>query len=348
MTLTWVEPQSNAAWRERLLATPGQPSMFQTPEFAQVKAMMGWTPRYADIDGFPVTVHERRAPGFGKVWYLPKGPGVATLEQLEPLLPPLREAAHREGVFLVKLEPEIVESPETLAGLDRLGLRASGRIQTNKNTVFVDVTGTPDDLMARFPSKTRNTIRRGIKQGVVAEAAPLAESTYERMWTLWMEVVQDQGITPRGHDYQVAMWRTFCDAGLGRVFLAQHEGRDVAGAFVTVVGHVACYRDGASVRERPVRGGSHALQWAAMQWAQSQGATTYDMAGTPHSTKVDDRDDPYFGIGEFKRSFAKEVTDFVGTYDLVVRPRRYALWQRIGHRVTAKVVSRGRSGATFY
>lgn len=348
MTLTWVEPQSDAAWRERLLAAPGQPSMFQTPEFAQVKSMMGWRPRYADIDGLAVTVHERRAPGLGKVWYLPKGPGVATVEQLAPLVPQLRETARREGVFLAKLEPELLEAPETLAALDALGLVRAGRMQTNASTVFVDVTGTPDELMARLPSKTRNTIRRGLKQGVEVETAPLEESSYARMWDLWMEVVRDQGVNPRDRDYQFAMWRTFCEADLGRIFLATHEGRDVAGAFVTVVGHVACYRDGASVRERPVRGGSHALQWEAMQWAQRQGATTYDMAGTPHSTKVEDRDDPFFGIGEFKRSFSKEVTDFVGAYDLVVHPRRYAVWERIGHRVTAKVVSRGRAGATFY
>ena len=97
-----------------------------------------------------------------------------------------------------------------------------------------------------------------------------------------------------------------------------------------------------------MRGASHALQWEAMQWAQSVGATTYDLAGTPHSTRVDDKDDPFYGIGEFKRSFHKEVTDFVGAWDLVIRPRRYAVWQRIGHRVTAKVLSRGRAGASFY
>ena len=47
-------------------------------------------------------------------------------------------------------------------------------------------------LTSTLPSKTRNTIRRGLKQGVVAEAAPLEESTYERMWALWMEVVQEE------------------------------------------------------------------------------------------------------------------------------------------------------------
>lgn len=347
MTLRWETPTSAAGWDARVLAAPGQPSMFQTHEFAQVKTLAGWTPRYAVVDDLAMTVHVRRAPGFGAVWYLPKGPSVATVEQLGAVLPALADAARRDGAFLLKVEPELLETPENHAGLEALGLVRAGRIQTNVSTVFVDVSGTPEELMARFPSKTRNTIRRGLKQGVEVEHAPAQESTYERMQALWMEVVADQGITARDRDYQFAKWRTFCEAGMGQIFIGTHEGRDVAAAFVTIVGHVASYHDGASVRQRPVRGAAQAVQWEAMQWAQARGATTYDMAGTPHSTKVDDQDDPYYGLGEFKRSFHKDVTDFVGSYDLPVRPRRYALWQRIGHRVVAKLLAR-RRGATFY
>lgn len=347
MTLRWVEAPTAADWDARVLAAPGQASMFQTHEFGQLKALAGWQPRYAEVDGLAMTVHVRTAPGFGKVWYLPKGPSVATVEQLAAVLPDLTDAARRDGAFLLKVEPELRETPENLAALERLGLVRAGRIQTNVSTVFVDVSGTPEELMARFPSKTRNTIRRGIKQGVEVEVAPAQESTYERMHALWMEVAADQGITVREREYQFAKWRTFCEAGKGQIFFGRHEGRDVAAAFVTVVGDVASYHDGASVRQRPVRGASQVVQWEAMQWAQAQGAVLYDMAGTPHSTKVDDPEDPYHGLGEFKRSFHKEVTDFVGSYDVPVRPRRYALWERIGHRVVAKLLAR-RRGATFY
>lgn len=322
--------------------------MFQTHELAAVKELVGWRPRYVVVDDIPVTVHARTAPGFGKVWYAPKGPAVATVEQLGEVLPQLAQAARADGAFLLKIEPELLETPDNLAALEAMGLIRAGRIQTNRSTVLVDISGTPDELMARFPSKTRNTIRRGLKEGVVVETAPSTEESYERMWRLFDQVVQDQDIPTRGRDYQVAMWRTFCESGLGQLFFATHEGHDVAGAFVTVVGDVACYKDGASVRDRPVRGASQALQWEAMQWAQARGATVYDMCGTPHSTKVDDKDDPYYGLGTFKRSFTKaEVTDYVGALDLPLRPRRYALWSKAGHRVVAKLLER-RKGASFY
>ncbi|MDO5739208.1 MAG: peptidoglycan bridge formation glycyltransferase FemA/FemB family protein [Ornithinimicrobium sp.] len=348
MTLRWESPSSAHAWNAQLLTAPGRPSMFSTYEFAQVKKQSGWTPRYAVVDDIPVTVLSRRAPGFGAVWYVPKGPCVASVEQLAPLLPQLGAAAHRDGAFLLKIEPELLETPHNLQALAELGLIRNGRVQTNASTVLVDVSGTPEDLMARIPSKTRNMFRRATRDDVIVESGEVAtEETYERLWRLWMEVVADQGITARDHAYQVGMWRIFCDAGLGRIFLATHQGRDVAGAFVTVVGQSACYKDGASVRDRQVRGASQLLQWETMCWAQEQGATSYDLCGAPHSTKVEDREDPFYGIGTFKRGFNKQVTDWVGALDLPLRPRRYAAWERVGHRVVAKVLAR-RRGASFY
>ncbi|HSP59906.1 MAG TPA: peptidoglycan bridge formation glycyltransferase FemA/FemB family protein [Ornithinimicrobium sp.] len=340
-------PSTAAEWDAQVVAAPGRPSMFQTHEFAQVKQGGGWRPRYLVVDGVAVTVHTRTAPGLGRVWYAPKGPSVASTEQLEPLLRQLADAARADGAFLLKVEPELRETPENLTALAGMGLVRAGRVQTNASTVLVDIAGGPEDLMATYPSKTRNMVRRALRDGVEVERVAGAEDTYERMWRMWTEVVEDQGIATRDRDYQVGLWRTFCEAGLGQLFFARHEGQDVAGAFVTVVGDVACYKDGASVRSRPVRGASQVLQFEAMGWAQEQGALVYDLCGTPHSTKVDDQDDPFYGIGVFKRGFTKEVTDWVGALDLPLRPRRYQVWTRFGHRVVAKALARGR-GASFF
>lgn len=346
MTLAEVRPTA-AEWNARIAATP-RSTMFQTFEMGQAKDRAGWRARFFDVDGVPVAVHEKRAPGLGPVWYVPKGPIVEDVEQLRGLLPQLAEAARAAGAFLLKIEPELPESPETLAALEAMGLRHAGRVQNNVSTVLLDISGTPEELMARLPSRTRNTIRKGAKEGVQVEAAPAEEASYARMWALWEQVVADQEVFTRSRDYHVALWRTFCESGTGQLFFATHEGRDIAAAFVVVVGDVANYREGASVRGRPVRGSAQLLQYEAMTWAQAQGATVYDLCGTPHSTKLDDPDEPLHGVGEFKRGFSKEVTDWVGAFDLPLRPVRYAVWQRVGHRVAARLTSRDASAATFF
>lgn len=346
MTLAELSP-TLLEWTARIAST-SRPNMFQTVELAEIKRLVGWRPRYLDVDGLPVVVHERKAPGHGLVWYAPKGPIVADVDELRRVLPQLAEAGREAGAFLLKVEPELPEDPEVLDALASLGLIRAGRIQNNVSTVLLDISGTSEELMARLPSRTRNTIRKGAKEGVEIETAPAEESTYARMWDLWEQVVADQDVFTRARDYQVGVWRTFCEAGSGQIFLARHEEEDIAAAFVTVVGHVANYRDGASVRTRPVRGSAQLLQFAAMTWAQEQGATLYDLCGTPRSTQLDDPSEPLHGVGVFKRSFNKEVTDWVGALDLPLSPRRYALWQKVGHRLVAKLTSRGASAASFY
>src|SRR5699024_10368162 len=136
MTLAELTP-TQAEWTARIAATP-RPNMFQTMELAEVKRRVGWRPRYLDVDGVPVVVHEKRAPGHGLVWYVPKGPIVADVDELRRVLPQLAEAGRAAGAFLLKIEPELPEDPEVLDALSALGLVRAGRIQNNVSTVLLD------------------------------------------------------------------------------------------------------------------------------------------------------------------------------------------------------------------
>jgi len=88
------------------------------------------------------------------------------------------------------------------------------------------------------------------------------------------------------------------------------------------------------MRAKTVYGASHLLQWEVIKWMKDRGVESYDLCGAPHSSRIDDATGSFYGIGRFKTSFNKHVTDYVGCYDMVVRPQAYKLWQRIGQRVT--------------
>jgi lipid II:glycine glycyltransferase (peptidoglycan interpeptide bridge formation enzyme) len=62
----------------------------------------------------------------------------------------------------------------------------------------------------------------------------------------------------------------------------------------------------------------------------------HDLCGSPPSDQIKNPDHPYFGFGRFKTSFSKEIIDFVGAYDIVVRPYRYNLWVKIGSRLALR------------
>ena len=74
MTLTFVTPATPADWDARIAATPNGGNVFQSHALGEVKRMARWEPRYAVAHGVAMTVHAKRAPGFGTVWYLPRGP----------------------------------------------------------------------------------------------------------------------------------------------------------------------------------------------------------------------------------------------------------------------------------
>lgn len=100
-----------------------------------------------------------------------------------------------------------------------------------------------------------------------------------------------------------------------------------------VLGKKSTYKDGASVRERTAYGASHLLQWNVIQWAKEHGAEIHDFCGSPPSDEIDNTLHPHYGVGRFKLSFSKHVVDYVGCYDLVVRPLNYKAWTKAGERI---------------
>lgn len=342
MPLRFVTDPSAAEWNARIAASPSGGNVYQSFEIGEVKRLARWTPRYAETsDGVALTIHEKTAGPLGTVWYLPKGPCVADTDQLTRVLAELAAEARRRGVIFVRVEPELRETEENLRALRDLGLVQTTPVQPHTSTVVHALPERVEDLMGTFPSKTRNMVRRAGREGVTVERAPDTEETYEQFWTLWEDVVRDQGLVVRGKDYFVRSWQIMVGTGFAQILLARVEGEPLAGALVCSIGEAAAYKEGASLRDRPVPGVSQLVQYEGMAWAIERGARTYDLVGTPHSTRLDDPEDMRHGIGKFKRGFTKEVIDWVGTWDLVIHPRRYALWQRVGERVVARVQRRG-------
>ncbi|MFI5212819.1 MAG: lipid II:glycine glycyltransferase FemX, partial [Candidatus Saccharimonadales bacterium] len=137
--------------------------------------------------------------------------------------------------------------------------------------------------------------------------------------------------------YYKSFWQRFAEADLGQLFFAVVDGEVIAGAYAVVFGSKSTYKDGASVRERPVYGASHLLQWRVIEWAKARGAIVHDFCGAPPSDQINNPDHPHYGIGRFKTSFNKEVTDYVGAYDLIIRPLQYRVWSTVGERVVIRL-----------
>lgn len=348
MNVKFAENTLTVRWDELLAANPDGGNVFQSQEMAEAKRSNGWTPRYLTIDNLAATVLEKRVMFLGRFWYLPKGPGVTSVEALLRILPEIQQIAHSHGVFAVKIEPEILESDEAKVQLIKAGLIPTRAVQPNVSTVIIDLSPTLDEIMASFNQKGRHALHRAERDGVTTAPVDLTEETMRKMFTLLTETASGRfESSVRSYEYYRTFWRSFAESGRGQLFFAYYDGQIVAGAYCMYLGKKGLYKDGASVRQKTAYGASHLLQWEAIKWMKAQGVTSYDLCGAPHSSEIKNEHNPFYGIGRFKTSFNKHVTDYVGCYDLPINSFRYKIWQKIGHRLAISVSWRLRRSQWF-
>ena len=336
MTTHFATDQEISTWDDLLLKNPDGGNVFASQEVARIKKANGWQPRYLVCDTITILALEKTIPLLGKFWYLPKGPGVTKVEELQPLLAPLKAFAASQGVFCVKIESEIVRTPEASLALEKMGLEKTFVVQPNASTVLIDLAPSADDILMALNQKGRHAIRRAERDGVTAEAVPLTEENMQTMYALLKQTAEGQWHL-RGYEYFKQFWTTFSESGHGQMFFAYVDGQVVAASYGLILGKKAMYKDGCSVRDRTAYGASHLLQWRMMEWMKEHGATLYDLCGTPPSESIKDPAHPFSGLARFKTSFNKTVTDYVGCYNLLVKPLQYWHWKTIIERVVLRL-----------
>jgi lipid II:glycine glycyltransferase (peptidoglycan interpeptide bridge formation enzyme) len=330
MTARYATPEEIAQWNSLVLKNPDGGNVFASCEYAQVKLMQNYTPRYIITGKLAVTVLEKHTPPLGKLWYLPKGPGITTAKQLFDTLKSLKPLAKKAGVFAIRVESELSRSSRPT--IERHGLKKAAPIIPNPSTITIDLSPSLEDILTGLPQKGRHAVRRAERDGVTVEKVAVTKQNAKQMYKLLAETAEGQfGI--RSYNYYKAFWETFEKAGLGQLFFAYFEGKVVAGAYAMVFGTKSTYKDGASVRKRTAYGASHLLQWNVIEWAKSQGAVVHDFCGSPPSDEINNTEHPHYGVGLFKQSFSKHVVDYIGCYDYILSPTRYNVWIRIGERV---------------
>lgn len=330
MPVRFATPEEITKWNDLILANPDNGNVFSSYEYAQQKLTGGYKCHFLMVGTLAVTVLEKNTPPLGKLWYLPKGPNVTSSKALFDVLKLLKPFAKKRGIFAVRIETELPRSQQPT--LSRHELKKAVPIIPNPSTITLDISAGLDEVIMSLPQKGRHAIRRAERDGVTAALVPANEKNCRTMYALLSKTAEGQfGI--RSYNYYKTFWQRFEKAGYGQLFFASFEGKVVAGAYAMAYGTKSTYKDGASVRQRTAYGASHFLQWKVISWAKSRGAVVHDFCGSPPSDEIGNPNHPHHGIGLFKTAFNKQVTDYIGCYDLVISPVRYKVWTKIAERV---------------
>lgn len=341
-------------WDTLVTANPNGGNLLQSAAFAAVKKNYGWSTQFIAFQGPGYTsynlVLEKNFPLLGKLWYLIKGPDVPAVEDIPAMMEALRVFNRKAklNVFTVKIEPDVVDSEEARAVLVRAGLVKSADLQPNDHTALLDISPEPNQLLRNLHSRGRNAVRRALREEVEVVRMEPTESTMRTMYELMVGTITAKSTTKaRDFAYYRQFWSEFCARDQGRFYFVYEDGVPSVGAFVINYGTKATYKDGGSLQQRKQYGDSHLVQWVAINDMKALGAREYDFCGTPPSARLKDPTHPHHGLGLFKTSFTKTVTDFVGCYDLVLSPLRYKLFTSFAERVFRQLYTR-RTGQQFY
>ncbi len=338
-----------AAWNTALRDFP-RAHILQTWEWGAFKqATTGWQPiRFAywhdDKIRALVSVGVRRV-GVFKVLYAPKAPILAANDPdlLAGVLDHLEGFARTSGAIWLKLDPDVIaatgvpheddDAPDPFGAqvidlLTARGWRFSADQVQFRNTITLDLTRSTDDLLAAMNQTTRRKIRIAEREGVTVRAGTLDDLPV--LYDLYRVTGERDNFLIRPPDYYEQAWRDFIAAGLAHPLIAEVDGVPVAHVILFHVGQTCWYMYGASSDQQRDKMPNYALQWAAIQWAQAQGYTTYDFWGAPDDFTESDR---LWGVYNFKRGFRGVVTRHIGAWDYAPNPLLYRAYVELMPRV---------------
>lgn len=352
-TARFATDAERAGWNALVASNPGGGEVWSGTEYASAKAFNGYAARYVVVEGGPageqsghpslaVLVLEKSVPLLGKLWYLPAGPAGSDSDAVLEAARAVADLGKKQGAFMLKIEPRIIESADAKHAFTSAGFRQTFRIIPNESTVMLDISGEEADVTGRFASSCRNKIRRAEKEGLVIRRVEANEHNCRVMFNLLVETGAGR-FELRPYEYYKKFWQTYTEAGTGVLILGYADEIPVAGLFGMVLGETSVYKDGASVRVGLPTGSMNALQWELIQWARERGAVRHDLCGAPHSSRVNDKSHPLYGVGQYKLAFNKNIIDHIGTFDLPIKPIAYKIWATLGDRLARRLALKRRS-----
>lgn len=349
-------------WQAILAAVPNT-HLLQSWPWGDLKARYGWqAARYAwrDAHNQPIAaaqVLRRPLARLTHMLYIPKGPAFdwADADLRQRVLDDLQRHARQTGALFLKLDPDVPiatgmpgatdNAPHPIgttwqAELGQRGWHYSADQVQFRNTIIVALTGSEDDLLARFHQKTRYNIRLAEKKGVTVRLG--GPDDYATLTEMYATTAARNGFIIRPAQYYHDVWRLFSAADQCDLLLAEVAGEVVAGLVLLYHQQTAVYMYGMSTEQHRNLMPTYALQWAAMQRARQRGCTHYDLWGAP---EVFDESDRLWGVWRFKAGFNGELLRTLGAWDYPANPLGYTLYTVARPRLLA-LLRRRHTGQT--
>lgn len=271
------------------------------------------------INVFQMSLH--RLPFNYQIGYLPRSvfPSINSLNFLY-------QYGKKNKIVFIKIEPYIFKNEIKANNLPNFSqLKKSPHPLFPNWTQIIDLTKSEQELMKKLHHKTRYNIRLAQKKGVIVKELT-NEKGFEIFTKLYFDTCQRQHY--HGHDrhYHQTLWNVF-QKKIAHIFIAFYQKIPLAAYQVWLYKNRAYYTYGGSSERYRNLMASNLLMWQVIRWAKKSGAQWFDLWGSlPPNYSFSH---PWSGFTRFKQGYGTEFVELIGSYDLVIEPFFYSLYNLI-------------------
>lgn len=252
-------------------------------------------------------------------------------DALKPYLP--------KNTILIRFDPDVVfedaeerdlfnHGMKIISFSDNLKLKKSKVDIQPPDSTLVDLTLCEDEILSKMHQKWRYNIRLSEKKGVEVhcyngKSLNLSEKI-DKFYELTKETNARDGNSSHAKSYYLDLIKSSAqdieekkNSPLVNLYIASHEGEEIAAIMTLFSKSEAVYLYGASSNQKRNLMPNHALQWAAMKDAKAYGSKIYDMYGMSPEGK--NQNHPMHGLYMFKANFGGTNIHRMGSWDVPLK-----------------------------
>lgn len=257
----------------------------------------------------------------GNYLYCPYGPVLENKAALKGAMKRLRDLAREHGAIFIRIEPMLLLTTKELEKSAReLRLKLQKSTDLNpKETWLLDLTGTDDELKSRLPSRLLRYYRSAEKNGITIETSHNPDDIHYLLG-LQKALAKKKGINTFSEHYL----KTELAQPFATLYLVR-QADDVIAAGLVFDDKTTRYNlQGAQSDHGRALHATGILTIQLILDAKAKNKRIFDFWGiAPEGAPATH---PWAGFTQFKKTFAGYEEQHTGTYDLILNPAKYRIY----------------------
>jgi lipid II:glycine glycyltransferase (peptidoglycan interpeptide bridge formation enzyme) len=246
----------------------------------------------------------------------------------------------------IKIDPQVIPEEKRISGVNDEGLISQSTLQWMiregwllstqqiqfKNSFWINLTPSADELLIEMKQKTRYNIRLSERKEIEVREGNVAD--LDLLYAMYLETSIRDGFIIRPKEYYLDVWEKFIHSKMAVPLIATFQGEPVAALILFHFAGKSYYLYGMSTDNHREKMPNYLLQWKAILHSKQLGCEIYDLWGAPD---VSDEGDRMWGVYRFKEGLGGKVVQTLGAYDYPTSKFTYTIIQRLlpfGQKIT--------------